>query len=309
MIDPRTTYLRTARDPELRRRVDKLLRTSEDGLCRPVRMGPDGETRGIIVTGRAGEGKTTLIKRTLMTHPSLKAGGEELPMLHVDVPSPATVKSLAIAILNASGYPEVSDRRQAWNLWNLVRHRLQLLGVRVLWLDEAQDVFRSGKPTEVSAIANTLKSLMKGDGAVSVVLSGLETLSSFVRQDDQLSRRMSFYHLSSLDPDRDAEAVMGLLASKSHDAGLRLDASEALPLRLISACDGRFGLMIELVTEACELALEEGAGVLDAMIMADAWADRTDVMIHENHFLAADWKVLDRTPAQAEFTGKGRSAR
>lgn len=300
------SYLRTARDPELRRRIDRLLQSEQDGICRPARVGPDGETRGLIVTGEAGEGKTTLIKRTLATHPALQQQGDDLPVLHVDVPSPATAKSLAVAIVSASGYPIVSGRNHAWSLWNLVRHRLQLRGVRVLWLDEAQDVFRTGKHAEVSGITNTLKSLMKGEGAVSIVLSGLEALSSFVRQDDQLSRRMSFYHLCSLNPDQDAEAVLQLLATKAEDAGLHLDASDALVLRLLAACDGRFGLMVELVTEACEVARSESTAVLDAIILADVWADRADVLAHENHFLAQDWRTLRNTLLHGNHPMKGR---
>lgn len=300
MLDLRTSYLRTGRDDEMARRIKRLLARDPDGNVRPATMGPNGETRGLVVTGPAGEGKTTLLQRSLSNHEGLQTNGDDLPVLHVDVPSPATTKSLAIEIVRESGYPVVSDRKEGWFLWELARRRLQLRGVRVLWLDEAHDLFRSGNQANVLAVTNIVKTLMKKETGVSIVLSGLEILEALVRKDDQLARRMSFHRLRPLDPDVDVEAVEDVLRSKAEDAGLALDLSRDLVGRLLASCDGRFGIMVETVTEACELAQDEGLGTLDVSVFADALADRLDVLPPANHFLAHDWRVLHSRFAEQE---------
>lgn len=293
MNNLRDTYLRSERDEEIAKRIGRLLTADASGAMRPATMGPSAEMRGLVITGAAGEGKTTLIDRALQSHPKLQALNEsDLPALRVDVPSPATMKSLAVNIIMASGYPALSERKEGWLLWDLARRRLELRKVRCLWLDEAHDLFRSATHTNVLAVTNVLKSLMKGDGGVTVILSGLEILQSFVRSDDQLARRMSFYRLRPLDQEADTGAVRDVLESKAGDAGLALDLSRDLCRRLLASTDGRFGVLVESVTEACELALDEGIGTLDASIFADALADRFDVAPHDNHFLAEDWRLL-----------------
>lgn len=293
MSELRNAYLRTGRDEQVAKRIGRLLTKNDAGITVPATMGPSAEMRGIVVTGAAGAGKTTLIDRALRAHPGLQPERDgDLPVLRVDVPSPATMKSLAVRVIAASGYPEISERKEGWWLWDLARHRFALRNVRCLWLDEAHDLFRSNNDVNVFAVTNVLKSLMKGDAGVSVILSGLEGLEALVRQDDQIARRMSFYRLEPLEMGADDEAVMDVLETKASDAGLGLDASGDLCSRLLACCDGRFGLLVETVTEACELAQDEDLETLDASVFADALADRFGVEPRENHFLAADWRLL-----------------
>lgn len=294
MSDLRTSYLRTGRDDEMARRIKSLLARDPDSNVRPATMGPNGETRGLVVTGAAGEGKTTLIHRSLLNHEWLRSNGDDLPVLHVDVPSPATMKSLAVQIIQKSGYPIVSDRKEGWFLWDLARHRLQFRGVRILWLDEAHDLFKFGNQANIMAVTNTVKTLTKEATGVSIILSGLPILESFVKTDPQALRRMWFHRLRPLDPDLqgDIEAVKDILQFKAEDAGLALDLSQDLAGRLLASCEGRFGFLVETVTEACELAQDDGLTTLNAAVFAEALADRLDVYPSENHFLARDWRVL-----------------
>ena len=71
----------------------------------------------------------------------------------------------------------------------LVRSRLKMLGTVVLWIDEAHDLFRAGKAIE--DILKVLKSVMQGDGAVILVLTGVDILWQMASYDDQVKRRFS----------------------------------------------------------------------------------------------------------------------
>ena len=67
----RNTYLRTGRDEQVAKRIGRLLTRNDAGVTVPATMGPSAEMRGIVVTGAAGAGKTTLIDRALRAHPGL----------------------------------------------------------------------------------------------------------------------------------------------------------------------------------------------------------------------------------------------
>lgn len=97
--------------------------------------------------------------------------------------------------------------------------------------------------------------------------------------------------------------------SPIEDADLALDLSRDLVGRLLASCDGRFGIMVETVTEACELAQDEGLGTLDVSVFADALADRLDVLPSANHFLASDWRVLHSRFAEQEEKAPERRGR
>lgn len=181
----RGKYIRTERDDIFRAHLDRLLVSDASGqpLPKPVLFTATGETRGIALVDGSGGGKTSLVHRALSRHPALQSDNPNFrPWIGVRVPSPATLKSLGLEILRQSGYPEVSTTRWQWDFWNLVRHRLQELGTVILWIDEAHDMFRAGK--DIEDILKVLKSVMQGEGAVILVLTGVETLWQMASYDD-----------------------------------------------------------------------------------------------------------------------------
>lgn len=172
----RANYIETARDKILQEHFELLLQHDAKGqpMAKPVTFTSTGETHGIVLVEGPGGGKTSLVHHFLKTHPALQS--EEpghKPWIGVRVPSPATLKSLGLEILRATGYPEVSSKRKEWDIWRLVRFRMQQLGTAVLWIDEAHDLFRAGKAIE--DILKMLKSVMQGEGAVIVILTGIDS--------------------------------------------------------------------------------------------------------------------------------------
>ena len=93
------------------------------------------------------------------------------------MPSPATLKSVGLAILSATGLTGVSERTKVWEIWGTVRYRFGVLGISVLWLDEAQDLIMARSAIEAESTLRMIKSLMQGENAVIPILSGTERLS------------------------------------------------------------------------------------------------------------------------------------
>ena len=169
--------------------IDSLLDRDEAGnvVALPRRFTGGLECRGLAVSDASGGGKTRILRDNLMKNPVLGPSATGVArFVHVTVPSPATLKNLGCEILRKTGYRDISERRERWSIWNIVRNRLQSLGIVVLWIDEAHDMIRT--KTEVEDLLKTLKRLMQGDQGVIVVLSGTERLLDLVYSDDEVQQ-------------------------------------------------------------------------------------------------------------------------
>ncbi|WP_340110547.1 TniB family NTP-binding protein [Pikeienuella sp. HZG-20] len=242
--DLRNTYVGTPRDQLFLSHLDRLLKCDEHGalLPRPVTFTETGETRGIALVDGPGGGKTSLVKHNLRHHPAFASPrANTAPIVAASVPSPATLKSLALEIIRETGFPAPSSRTSAWELWRLVRVRLQCCGAVVLWIDEAHDLFRKRSASEVEDMLRMLKSLMQGDGAVIVILTGVDALWRIASYDDQVKRRYSKIELPPISNVKDGKALAKQIATFCARTGLA-PPTEPDPIpRLIFASRERFG--------------------------------------------------------------------
>lgn len=303
IADLRALHVETDRDRALSVQLGRLLETDAEGrqIAVPVRFTEGLETRGIIMIEPPGGGKTTAIRRHLARSAALNP--EEGPPRHLDVqvPSPATLKSLGLAILRAAGFEGVSSRATAWDIWRVVRHRLGLLGIAVLWIDEAHDMFLSGAAREIDDMLRMLKSLMQGDAAVIVILSGTDRLAAVTSYDPQVTRRFTRVVPKDLVAGASDGAVSDLVARYARRAGLGLDWSDGMSARLIHGSRGRFGRAVETVVNAIERALTDGDDVLGPMHFAEAWTMQEGCAWENNVFVADDWATRNLDGAAEEF--------
>ncbi len=151
--DIRAMHVPNERDQEVKKHLYRLFDVDDEGkpIPEPCRYTAGRETRGIAVIEGAGGGKTTAI-RTVLREASFLANnpktGEPL-YLEIQVPSPASLKSVGLAILAAVGMPDVSPNAKEWEIWKVVKHQLGVRGICVLWLDEAQDLIMLEPPTRL----------------------------------------------------------------------------------------------------------------------------------------------------------------
>ena len=271
--------------------LDRLLEHDEEGNPKPAaRRDATGETRGILVIDGPGGGKTWTVKRTLTNHPALSGGGEEaMRLVRSTVPGGATEKSMAQQLLVDSGYVIQSRRRTAWEMWRLFKDRMHAFGTVALWIDEAHDLLRR----EEDKVLPSIKSLMAGEGAVVVVLSGTEALAQVVRSDAQVQRRFSTIRIPPVTIDGDRADFEALIADYCARVGIRPMLSGDLFDRLAVAARHRFGRVIATVVEAIEQALLQGSQVLGAEHFADAYELKEGCPPERNVFLVPNWIGID----------------
>ncbi len=142
-----------------------------------------------------------------------------------------------------------------------------------------------------------LKTLMTDtDWPVGILLSGTEELERILNHDPQLARRMDAVHFAPLSPGIHAPNVAALIGDYAARAGLALapDArSIALAERLIHASAFQFGLVIEIIIAAIEVALLEEDPALQARHFALAYEHRTSCTDAFNPFIITDYHRID----------------
>ncbi|MCA1775052.1 MAG: TniB family NTP-binding protein [Loktanella sp.] len=292
----RAKYIKMERDRAFLSTFDRLLECDEDGnlIAQPVAWTATGETRGIVVTDGAGGGKTSLVRHALNKHPALQPSDiAAMPCVSITVPSPATAKSVGREILKATTLPVKSVNRTAQDIWDDVAFRFKLLGTVVLWIDEAHDVFPQRSKSEAPAILKTLKTLMQGDSAVIVVLSGVDRLWQNVCFDDQVSRRYFPFALPQVSGAADCKRLWAILGGYCDRASLELPPRGDLIERLVHAGRHRFGRCVEQMIDAIEIALMRGDAQLDIQHFADAFFAQECCAISENVFLVPRWSSIN----------------
>lgn len=301
----RAMHIPTERDDEIEKHLLRLFDVDGTGNVTPVpcRYAAGKETRGILVVEAAGGGKTTTIRKFLSEASFLKENPETgLPRyLEIQVPNPATLKSVGIAILAAMDMKGVSEKATAWEIWNVVRHRLGLMGIKVLWLDEAQDLVMAQSANETENTLRMIKSLMQGEHAVIPILSGTQRLAELASFDPQVSRRFSKIASPDLEHGAHDENLLGLIDAYCEEAGLKIDLPGDLPARLITASRHRFGRAVETIINAIECALWEQAPTLTMEHFAEAWAMQEGCEPSANIFGVNDWLSIPLDKGAAEY--------
>ncbi|TFL19782.1 TniB family NTP-binding protein [Jannaschia formosa] len=271
--------------------LDRLLEHDGEGnaLPRPI-LDATGETRGILAVAGPGGGKTWTVHRTLSRHPALRMQGDgSRPYIASTVPSGATYKSMAQQLLVDSGYEMETTRRAGWESWEAFRHRVRTLGTAVLWIDEAHDLFRR----ENENILPALKSLMQGDGAVVLILTGTEALDQVIRSDPQVKRRLSTVRIPDVSVEHDRENFESLIEEYCDLVELEAAIESDLVDRLAHGARHQFGRVITTIVEAIEQALVSGDAVLTTQHFAEAYDLKEGCEPDRNVSLLPDWHRID----------------
>ncbi|QDY71358.1 TniB family NTP-binding protein [Qingshengfaniella alkalisoli] len=287
----RSLHIGSDMDAQITDQLARLLKRDEAGeLCaEPIRFTRTNETRGIMVVGGAGSGKSHLVHRALMKFPVLAEG--ELGrrrFLECSVPSPATLKSMVLEMLEKSGYPEVSSNRQVWSLVQMLRARMSTTGTVVLWIDEAHDLFCADR----KLILRALKALMQGDDSVIVILSGTEELAQVIRTDPQVQRRFSTVAFPALVPELQGDLFRQIIDDYCRRANLGAPIEADLVGRVFHGARYRFGRAIELIVRGIEVALYAEASELTIDHFARAWAMHEGCSPDQNVFYAEQYQLL-----------------
>jgi hypothetical protein len=259
--------------------------------------GITSNVRGIVLIGQSGSGKTTAMRELIRQNEALIAtdrDAEICEFVGLQVPSPATMKFVGSATLQALGYPYSRDQPGPV-VWDLVKRQLRQRRTLFLHLDEAQDLARYQTDKERQSVVNTLKSLMENSQwPVGLILTGMPDLKDIINQDAQLARRLYPIEIDRLHDLRHAAPAMRLVKDYAQRAGVTMSdelQSDHFVRRLMHAADYEFGLLAELTVQSITEAITS-SGLSVAVTMAhfaDVFHARSAAVDGLNPFIADDY--------------------
>ncbi|KPF82716.1 hypothetical protein IP70_19830 [alpha proteobacterium AAP38] len=296
-------YIKTDRDDRFRQDLQDFVDETHAAAA-----GQHPEGRMLAVIGTSGAGKTWTIEKAVPRITGLDSGN----FLRLTAPSPCTLKQLGRTILESLGYPLIRDLPDHI-IWEKVRRHVKERGVRFIWLDEAHHTMGRGSDFELTRLRDTFKSIMQQrDWPLSLILSGLPVLSSFICGDRQVERRSQTFRFAPLAFPHDAVLVQDIIHGivvnhASMVAGSEIQTDE-FAHRLIVASERGLGSAIVLVRRAILAAYSRaGSGAMVGMAdFGQAYVDERDCSPEDNIFLVSDWdrivpsvSRLDAAPLQA----------
>jgi hypothetical protein len=256
----RRRYMKNPRDAAFHDVLEDVIVIDPKGqTASPARFGRHGETRGIVLTAPSGEGKTTLLDRNLGETGHLGFwDGERGCVLKVTVPGEATLKGVALGILEQTGYRADGARKlQVGEAWRLVRHRLALLKIAILWIDEAHHLLTSAPGRDAATSLRMLKSTLQGESAVVVILAGIPILADLMRNDTETDRRFLKITLDPITTEQGRASLQRFIEALCHHAQISGVPDPHFLDRLLCASNTSLGIAIEYVHHALGRAAKE----------------------------------------------------
>ena len=237
-------------------------RTAEP-RCDPL----TGETKGLMVLGQSGNGKTALLKRALRVDPVLSEfkvnqGGNAL---YITVPPEATIKKLMEIILAKTGYEKVNPKLRAADSSEIARHRFGLVGIKAVIIDECHHILRTGAGRDIPAAIQALKHFVQSEHKVALIIAGVPSLKTAILAEDsgETFRRFDEYTLTRIRPGSRNAATFGQNFLKCAEVvGVEVDEENAIAERILFAEQGQIGKCVALGKDILRAALKRNQGAI-----------------------------------------------
>ena len=244
-------------------RADEALAAMRDLMEQPQQR----RRRGMLLAGRANNGKSTLLARFRDDHPvTARENGEaECPVVVMEMPTKADESLFWSRLLVALGIPH-RDNDPVLRKKNQAVAILSRIGCRVLVIDEVHNVLL-GHAAQQRQLLAVLKSLVN-ELWLPLVVAGTPDAIRAVGTDGQLSTRFKAFGLPRWELNREflqllvsLEAVLPL----AEPSGL---ASRELAMKLFELSSGTIGGVVDTLKDAATLALRERRERIDLALLA-----------------------------------------
>lgn len=241
-----------------------------------------GEPHCMALEGVTGAGKSTLVKSYAQAFQRLETtAGTQVPVLYMEVPSPATVKGVAAATLKHLGDPAAS-KGTLWSLNERVIYFIQACGVELVIWDDFQHLFDTETERVLAKVSDWLKVLIKETGVTFLVVGMEGKVELILQANPQLSRL--FAARETLQPfawdaanPKTVHEFSRFVDFVEQAVGLPLPTEVArveLLHRLHYATAGVVGNMMNLARYAVVLAHQQGKAKLDLTVLSQAFQNR-----------------------------------
>lgn len=244
---------------------------------------------GSLLIGKGGVGKSTVGKSLKTKNPTYVEIEDHIkkqiiPVFYMPVPSPTTVKSLTLRMLEELGCLDQKGTSEQLN------YRLRILlkqsKTKLILLDEFHHIYNSQslKSRVSENVANWIKTLAD-ETKISICLMGLPSIQDHLFIDEQLSRRFSrvielhpfSFHLKN---NEDDFASFLMQAAKYIELNFQIRFTPALSsrdlvARIFLATSGYQAYVMQLIHESCLIALNDERRVVSIQDFHTAYSSRS----------------------------------
>lgn len=272
--------------------------------AQPRRDPLTGETEGLAILGTSGGGKTALLKRTLRVNPILTEFSVESPgnTLFITAPPEASIKKLAEIILERTGYKKIDPRLRSADAWEMARHRLGIVGICAVVIDECHHILRSGQGRDVLAAIQALKHIMQSRHPVTLIIAGVPALRDALLSEPsgETYRRFSELHLADIRPGtRSAQLFDTNFKKSAAMIEVVLDDEACFPDRILFATGGEIGKSVKLAKNILRDAVTRNRIALN-LARAERVFLKSNVQYSMTPFAQAPWPEVKQ---ELEATG------
>ena len=275
------------------------------------------EPLGCLLLADGGMGKTTICRAILSQMP-LSTKIEErfektiIPAFYAEIPSPATVKTVAASLLAKLHDPNPLAGTTAQMTKRLIR-LLAECETQLVFLDEFHQLFDIQKSTTRvnTLVCDWIKSLVNNT-KVSFCLVGLAKFAPILSADSQLARRFPLqFELGALNCGSVEQpgTLISFLGQLKLQVLRRLQLKDIphldrrdIALRILAATAGNPAFIMSLVKESGLLALRKEANGLTLGDFADAWdtgITAKSSLTRENPFRMSDGQLAAAIRSEA----------
>ena len=247
------------------------------------------EAKGPIVTGPSRIGKSGEIGKMLEAvndGSTVMPDGRPAMIEKVTLDGSLSFKELGRRTLkDGLGYgkkasEKISSRANQGDVWDQVFFQAKEQGVVGIHFDECQHIFSGKSPSVRKIVLDSSKSLLKRtDWPLKLILSGVNDLTEYVSEEEQLSYLLRPIVFAEIRPNDTADLkeisdLCHLYAGKAGVVFLENLWTSDFTKRLAFCSANRWGLLIELVIDALKIAHFNDAAQVDTEHFCRSFTDR-----------------------------------
>ncbi len=289
----RSTYIASGRDEQ----VDEYLNFIVSNM-RDFESGVASQRRCLFVIGHSGSGKTTTLAHHFGKLPEFqpRQRGQETirPLISITAPKVSPTKNLIVEVLKKMNLPYHGTEHE---LTTLLKEQAKARSMVALHVDEGQHAIRSNAPKAIKGVQDFLKNLMAiPDWPLHLIISGVPEVNRMRVGDGQMERRSQVLKFEPMEFPEDTDWLRSLLENVAvEQCGLKLAENirtDEFLGRLCRAMNGGWGSIIEMVQEACFVALANGRTELTINHFAHRYDQITACKPGDNMFHSPRWNEL-----------------
>jgi hypothetical protein len=308
----RRRHCSTHRDHLIRKRVERM----KESLAYSFGSDEDKKNKILFVTGESNAGKSRLVDHVFADDPGFAVYETSehvtaMPVLRIRAPTPSSLRNIAVTILKALDYPIIGDIKET-RAWPIVAEQIILRQVMFIVIEEAQRMMKMEDETELQKVSDALINLVDSDvWPVRLILVGVDPLSSLRTRDRQMHNRSRVMPLGPVVSGRASRVMEWIREIIVDHASLEIESGfdfDDCSERLIHACSGNAGSIIELIRDALENTLRNERTTVGMSDFAQAYHDLTSCLPHDNVFDVSSWQQVPEGAAKLPDKDAGEEA-